>query len=335
MTVVIYGAGAIGGVLGARLAAAGEDVTLIARGAHLDAIRRDGLRLDTPDGSEVFRLPAVEGPEELDLGPDDLVILTMKSNDTAAALARLRTAAPPETPIICAQNGVANERMALRLFANVYGVCVIFPATHLEPGVVEAQSTPITGLLDLGRYPSGVDETAERIAAMFKAATFESVARPDIMRWKYRKLIMNLGNAVQAVCVRDDDGTALIDRIRAEATQVFAAAGIDVVPEAEEEARRANILQVKPVRGRTRDGGSSWQSLRRRSGSIESDYLNGEIVLLGRLHGVPTPANELIRRHAVHCAIERRPPGTVPARELLNQLDRMDPDRAADAGASG
>ena len=72
--------------------------------------------------------------------------------------------------------------------------------------------------------------------------------------------------------------------------------------------------------GRPRSGGSSWQSLERGTGAIETDYLNGEIVWLGRQHAVDTPANELIRREAVRAARERRPPNTVPARELLDRL---------------
>lgn len=271
----------------------------------------------------MFDLPAVAGPEELEFSDEDVVILTMKSNDTAAALERLRDCAGPDLPVVCAQNGVANERTALRLFANVYGVCVMFPAAHLEPGVVEAQSTPITGLLDIGSYPAGLDETARSVAATLRAATFESEPRTDIMRWKYNKLLKNLGNAVQAVCARDPDGAALVDLIRNEGMACLQAAGIDPVTDEEDEVRRGGLLQVKPVGGRSRTGGSSWQSLHRATGSIETDYLNGEIVLLGRLHGVPTPANELIRRAAIQLAAERRPPGSVPARDLLSRLEQL------------
>src|SRR5690606_18048315 len=77
---------------------------------------------------------------------------------------------------------------------------VVCPASHLEPGVVAAHSAPVTGILDLGRYPSSVDDTARALATALQGATFSSEAVPDIMRWKYRKLIVNLGNAVDAVC---------------------------------------------------------------------------------------------------------------------------------------
>src|SRR5438034_1392911 len=81
-------------------------------------------------------------------------------------------AVPPSIRVVCAQNGVENERQAARWFAHVYGMCVMLPATHLEPGVVVAHSAPITGLLDVGRYPYGVDDVAIAIADDLSASTF-------------------------------------------------------------------------------------------------------------------------------------------------------------------
>ena len=80
----------------------------------------------------------------------------------------------------------------LRHFANTYAVCVMSPTSHIEPGVVIAQSAPVSGLLDIGRYPSGLDDRAHAIAAALNASTFHSIPRPDVMRWKYTKLLMNL-----------------------------------------------------------------------------------------------------------------------------------------------
>ncbi|MBM7788816.1 ketopantoate reductase family protein [Tenggerimyces flavus] len=317
MRFIVYGAGAIGGVLGARLAGAGKDVVLIARGAHLEAIRRDGLTVEAPSGRTVHPIKAAAHPAEIEWTQGDVALLAMKGMDTEAALRELAAVAPPETPIVCVQNGVANERAALRMFANVYGVCVMFPATHLEPGVVQAQSEPITGLLDLGRYPEGVDDTAEAIAAALRDATFESVPRPDIMRWKYTKLLMNLGNSIDALCGRDEDRSDVLARIREEGEAALAAAGITFTPWETDRERRGDLLQVKPINGQQRSGGSSWQSLARGTGSIEADYLNGEIVLLGRLHGVETPVNELARRLANQAARAGTPPGSFTPDRIL------------------
>lgn len=320
MRFVVYGAGAVGGVVGARLAQHGYGVALIARGPHLDAIRRHGLRIDDPDGSDVVELPAAGSPAELGLGEGDVVLLAMKTQDTAAALLELSAVAPPETPVVCMQNGVENERLALRHFARVYGVAVMSPTLFLQPGVVATYSTPNTGLLDLGRYPSGVDEVAEQVAAAFTASRFPSLARPDIMAWKYRKLILNLGNSVEAVCGPEARGGRLGELLAAEAEACLDAAGIERVTVEADLAHRGDRLSWHRVGGERRPGGSSWQSLARGTGSIEADHLNGEIVLLGRLHGVPTPANELIRRLANRLAADGARPGSVSESEVLAQL---------------
>ena len=317
MRFVIYGAGAVGGVIGARLHEAGRDVTLVARGAHLAAIRERGLRLQTPDGETAVRIPAVERASELELEDEDVVICAVKSQDTGAALGALAAVAPPALRVACAQNGVENERAALRLFANVYGIHVMLPATHLEPGVVQASSAPVTGLLDVGRYPSGADETARELSAAFAASTFDSRALADIMRWKHRKLIMNLGNAAEALIEPGPGQEEVARRAEDEGEACLRAAGIEFASRDEDRARRADLLRLRPVGGRERAGGSSWQSLARGTGTIEADFLNGEIVLLGRLHGVPTPVNEALQRSASRAAAARAAPGSLRADQFL------------------
>src|ERR1035438_983706 len=138
MRFVIFGAGAVGGVVGARLHQAGFGVTLIARGAHLEAIRRDGLTLLTPVERVTLTLPAAAHPAEVDWSDEDVVLLTTKSQDTLGALTGLRDAAGAAVPVVCVQNGVENERLALRLMDRVYGAVVMAPTAHLEPGTVES-----------------------------------------------------------------------------------------------------------------------------------------------------------------------------------------------------
>jgi 2-dehydropantoate 2-reductase len=300
-------------VLGGALATAGHEVALIARGAHLQAIRLDGLRIRTPDGEQTHRLPAMADPGEVDWRSDDVVLLAMKSMDTAAALRALAARADPGTAVVCVQNGVANEPEALRMFGNVYGVCVILPAEHLTPGIVTAYSAPTPGILDLGRYPEPAvdapDPTGERIAAAFVAGGFRAELRPDIMRWKYAKLLTNLGNAIEAICGPVAGTEEPVRRVRAEGEAVLRAAGIPFATEAEDTGHRGDALQIRPVAGGQRGGGSSWQSLVRGTGSIESDYLNGEIVLLGRQHRIATPVNECARQLANAYARDGVPPG--------------------------
>lgn len=322
MRFIVYGAGAIGGVIAARLYQAGHEVRLIARGAHFAAIQRSGLRLETPTETAILPIPAVDHPDAVEWTGDDVVLLAMKGQDTLEAVRALASAAPPTTPIVCAQNGVENERTALRWFARVYGVCVMFPASHLEPGVVQAFSTPVTGLLDLGRWPRETDDITEAIAAAFTAATFSSRAIPDIARWKYAKLLSNLGNACEAICGPSARRGALSEMARREGEACLRAAGIDFAGEAEDAERRGNLVNRQPIAGRARGGSSTWQSLERRAGSIETDYLNGEIALLGRLHGVPTPLNALLCRLANELARAGVPPRRMSAEDVLTMLDQ-------------
>ncbi len=320
MRFVVYGAGAIGGVVGARLFQHDHDVVLIARGAHYEAIRDRGLRFRSPDDDVTLAVPVVDHPARLDLTGDDVVILAVKSQDTTDACAALRACGPPELAVACFQNGVENERVALRHFADTYAVCVMCPTSHVDPGVVIAQSAPVSGLLDIGRYPHGLDDRAQQIAAALNASTFHSIPRPDVMRWKYTKLLMNLANSIEATVAPDPRVKDLVGLVRSEGEACLRAAGIDFASAEEDKERRADRMQVRPVDGRHRGGGSSWQSLARGTRSIESDYLNGEIVMLGRMHGVATPANALMQRVANEQARSGAQPKSLPIEVLLTAL---------------
>jgi 2-dehydropantoate 2-reductase len=328
MRFVVVGAGAIGGVVGGRLHQAGFDITLVARGEHGKALRDRGLVLESPEETTTLRIPALADPAELDWdgdGADAVVLLAVKGQHTDHVLAQLATA-PPSTAVVCMQNGVENERRVLRHFAHTYAMCVMCPATQLRPGVVQVHSAPVSGLLDLGRYPGGLDERAEAVAEAIASATFQSVARPDIMRWKYRKLLMNLANAVEALCGPEARFGALARAAFREGTVALEAAGIDVVSAEEDRERRGDSLGMAPTSSGEWRGGSSWQSLARGTGSIEAEYLNGEIVLLGRLHGVPTPVNALLQDLALRAAAEGAPPGSMSL-EVLDELAGLPPEQ--------
>ncbi|MCL6673024.1 ketopantoate reductase family protein [Streptomyces panaciradicis] len=331
MRYIIIGAGAVGGAIGGRLAGAGHEVVAVARGAHLAALREDGLRLTVPDGRHTYRLPAVEDPDELGaLRADDVLVLAVKTQDTAAALAAWGPApvagggtAAERLPLLCAQNGVEGQRLALRVFRHVYGVCVWLPATFVEPGRISAAGAPLTGILHVGRYPHGTDETVRRIAADLEKTRFlEAPVVPDVTRWQYAKLLSNLANALEAVSsAAGDRAGELYRRVRAEGEAVLDAAGIAYASAQEQRETRGHKVDPVPLDGAPRGGGSSWQSLTRGTGTIEADHLNGEIALLGRLHGVPTPLNELLQRLANTFAREHRAAGSMPVEELVRLAD--------------
>jgi 2-dehydropantoate 2-reductase len=318
MRFVVVGAGAIGGAVGGRLFERGYDVTLVARGDHGRALQ-SGLILEAPDGTASLPIPVVADPAQVswerDADGDPVVLLAVKGQHTDHALTQLG-AASASTPVVCMQNGVENERRVLRHFPNTYGMCVMCPATQLRPGVVQVHSAPVSGLLDLGRFPSGVDDRGRAIAAAIATTTFQSVARDDIMRWKYRKLLMNLANAVEALSGPEGRFSPLVREAQREGKEALAAAGIDVASSEEDRERRGDFLQIAPTSSGEWQGGSSWQSLARGAGSIEAEFLNGEIALLGALHGVPTPVNALLQRLACRAATEGAPAGSWRVEDL-------------------
>jgi 2-dehydropantoate 2-reductase len=319
MRYIIYGAGGVGGVLGGRLHQAGQDVVLIARGAHLEAIRRNGLRLVSPEDDVRLPIAAVEHPREIDFRADDAVILTMKTQDTERALLDLETSGGGDLPIVCCQNGVENERLAARRFARVYGMAVYIWTTFLESGTVIGNTAPISGVLDAGCYPTGVDPLIAQITETISGAHFVSRAKPTIMSLKYAKLLGNLGTAVPAItgdAIGSEPQRRLGSRMRDEALACYAAAGISIPDEAELQSTVSSLYRRVNIEGHPTGDGSTWQSIARGRDTVETDYLNGEIVLLGRLHGVPTPLNAVVRRLANQVAASKEQPGRYSAADL-------------------
>jgi 2-dehydropantoate 2-reductase len=316
MRYIIYGAGGIGGAIGGKLFKAGHEVVLICRGEQLAVIRRQGLTLKTPEETLQLAIRAVGHPRELVFTEQDVVILTMKSQDTELALRDLERAGGRDAAVICCQNGVDNERMVARRFSRVYGMVVWMPATYLEPGLVLNHATPIGGILDTGCYPQGVDSLVTQVMADFTACGFSAKPDPHIMRWKYTKLLSNLRNALQAICGLDAPGGDFARAVRNEALACYQAVGIESVPEEEMRERVQKEIKMASIQGHPRTGGSTWQSLVRGLPSVEVDYLNGEIVLLGKLHGIPTPYNHTLQRVVNEFARTGKQPGSLTVEQL-------------------
>jgi 2-dehydropantoate 2-reductase len=210
-------------------------------------------------------------------------------------------------PIFCFQNGVANEPLALRFFENVYGATVMLPADYDTPGEVTAYFAPKVGAFDIGRYPRGSDETVENLCRILNASGFIATLRNDVMSSKYRKLLANLRNIIDAVLGEPQLQETWHAKARAEAEAVLTGAGIVWD---KEDAMAREELAMSAVPGRARIGSSTLQSIVRGTGSLETDYLNGEIACLGRLHGVATPVNSAFCRLSIELASGRMQPRT-------------------------
>ena len=267
-----------------------------------DAARRSRPRGDPADSRSSTSPRASTG------APTTSCSSTTKTQDSTARSTRLAAAAGPDVPVVCVQNGVENERIALRRFAHVYAICVMLPGraprARRRRRVVGAGERACS---TSAAIPSGVDDvaTAGRGRAC-RAATFESIPRPDVMRWKYRKLLMNLANAVEALCEPGDDANELgrrgpPRRLRGAARRRAST------------SRRSKRIASGAATGSRpawrAGGGSTWQSLRRGTGSLETDYLNGEIALLR-----PTPRHGEPGERVAADGGERRGPAQAPAR---------------------
>lgn len=341
MRYVVVGAGAIGSGVGGLLADAGSDVVLVARGDHLRAMSEHGLLVRTPDRETACRPVVAAGPQDVRLTTDDVLVLTTKTHQAHEALQTWADApvhddsgavvgtAGERLPILTALNGVASEEIALRWFARVFGVCVWMPAVLTAPGEVVVRSAPVHAVLHTSRYPAVLadDRDAELLRGLaleWRRAGVEVPLPGDVMPWKYRKLIGNLGNAVQALLGDGAEGQDVAGAAREEALALYEAAGV-VMNSAEEEAAYRDALEVRPVPGAPAElGGSTWQSLQRGTGTVETDYLNGEIVALAHRLGRTAPINAALARLTRQAARQGRRPGDTTADALRAAVGLVD-----------
>lgn len=312
---VVVGAGAIGGVVAVGLVEAGHDVVVVARGAHLVAIRAHGLRRVDADGESTVDVDAHADVRSADVHTDDVVLLATKVHQAESVLDELLAVAGPGLRVATLQNGVDGERLALRRFRDVQAVLVNVPAVHLEPGVVEVHARTPRGLLDVGLATGGLDATSHLLTNAFSAAGFVSEATEQVMRRKWAKLAGNVGNALQVLCGTDRAAWwPLYEDLRAEALAVFAAAGID--PDVETQQARAAMVARADIGGRRRPGGSTWQSVVRGTGSVETAALNGEVVLQAHLHGTGAPLNSAVHALTRQVVDGNRVPGGTDVAEI-------------------
>lgn len=320
MRVIIFGVGAVGGVVAAALALEGVEVVGVARGARLAAIRDRGLLLRSHRGEHRLPLALVARATDLLPRPEDVILLATKSQDSAAALGDLRAAGYARQPVFCMQNGVANEDLALRFFANVHGINVMLPAEYLAPDEAVCFGRPNFGIFDIGRYPEGSDAADDRLARILTKAGIPTFVTETVMRNKYGKLLVNLGNIVEAALGRDAMEPKITQALRQEAMGIFAKVGVDWLDMGEGDPRRGTLMQFAALPGADRKGNSTTQSLLRGAGSVETDYLNGEVALIARRHGLDAPLNGRVTALATRLAREGKAAGTLTPAALAAEL---------------
>ena len=325
MRYIIYGAGGIGSIMGGHLARTGHDVVLIGRPGHINAVRENGLKLITPTGTYQLNIPAVTGPDQIGFTLDDVILLCAKGQDTEGAMKDLK-AVVDEIPVFCFQNGVRNEEIASAYFTRVYGVMVRVGAVYITDGEVVARRDP-PGWYIIGKYSEGTDELVEQVAEGIREAGYFVRMSADVMPYKWGKLMANLGNAVGAITSGDWESMMPLFRAASEeGAAIVAQAGIRWI--SQEDVAKSWPEITAPLRGQlqTEAQSSTWQSLARHQGSVETDFLNGEIVRVAERLGLKAPVNEKLAEITREMAEKQEPPGkyTVDQLSKLLGLDTTD-----------
>jgi len=291
--VLVLGAGAVGGYFGARFAEGGHDVTLVARGANLAALRRDGLTLQLP--GETRRLPGIGVVgDPADAPPADLVLVCVKSHDTAEAADALRAVVRHDTIVLSLQNGVENEDvLADRLGLPPLLVGLTFIGVELvAPGTVHYTGR---GEMLFGERDGSESSRARRLADACAAAAVPHQLRHDILAVAWEKLAWNaafnavttltgatVGEALDLPATRD-----LIVATMIETDAVATGAGILV--------RRHRLARVLAESAdQMPDFATSMLQDLRRGRRLEYDALNGAVVRAAGRAGVPAPLNRTL-----------------------------------------
>jgi 2-dehydropantoate 2-reductase len=292
MRIAVVGAGGQGGYFGGLLAESGEDVTLIDRGAHLEAIRSGGLTLRPPRGKPVtVRAVATDDPESV--GACDLVLVCVKTYHLDEALVGAAHLVGPVTAIVSVQNGID----APGVIAGVYGVSRVIAGVSYVAARVEEPGTVayggVTARLILGELSGANRERSEAVAAAFRSAGVdaESVDGIRIAMWEKLVLVAATGGVMALLrlpwgpVLDSRVGRALARGVMEEAEAVARARGVDLPDGTAERVfhfARANV--ARSTRSSMLDDLSNGRPL-------ELEALNGTIVRLGREAGVPTPLN--------------------------------------------
>lgn len=297
MKFAIYGAGGIGAYLGARLADVGHDVRLVARGDHLHALQRDGLRVESIQGDTSVNLPSTDDPA--DIGPVDYVLFTVKAYDTRDAAADLDPLIGPDTAVVSFQNGVDNEQWIADEVGEshvVGGVAYIF-STIKSPGVVEHTGGParfVYGELD--------GERTDRIEALHEALTesegIEAVLADDVREELWRKFAFICAQSGMTAATRKPIGRIeetpatweMYRRVIEEVVAVAVARGVDLPAETVDE-------WLDFARDLEPDAHSSLYYDLTHDKRLELDALNGSVVRHAAETAVDVPMNEAI--HAI------------------------------------
>jgi 2-dehydropantoate 2-reductase len=304
--VFVVGAGAIGASIGALLFETGVDCVLVVRDTeHGRALALRGVELRFPRTVRIIRVPTIAAVAAT---PDDLILLATMGHETDDALAGV----DPRVAVASFQNGNAPLEAISRRGHETIAAVVYVPADRRGPGVIALPGVPAPGAILLGGWPTGEGRFGQWLADRLRVAGIRAGIEDDIAPWVRAKLLVNLGGIVAALC--DDPPADVIAAAQSEARAVWQATGerFEEIPAL---VARTGELQIVPVHGHSRVGGSTRSALAR-GDRLETEYLHGPIIEAGRAASIPTPVNESLVRLADEAYEQRWAPAVMTAEEL-------------------
>ena len=321
---IIYGAGAVGSIIGGHMHKANKDIVLIANTHHVDAINKNGLELNTPDDKHILDIPAYNDISRIKpFKKDDVIFLTMKSQHVLRSLGQLRASTAKDLPIFCFQNGINTEALAQRIFTNIYGGVISMAGIFLKPGIVYDSVKNGRCFIEIGAYPRGIDRTSQKVADSLKDSGFAGGLNEEVMKAKGAKCLQSLGHALLAITDGKGDIDSFQRSLRLEAEHVWRRAGIEWenldMFKSRAGRERGEIIRNKIFQENSTMV-SSWQSLVKGMGNIEVRQINGDVVDLGRMLNIETPYNDIVCSVAQEMAINGEKPGKYSTQDLNRKI---------------
>ena len=295
MKIAMMGSGGVGGFFGGRLAKAGYDVSFIARGAHLKAMREHGLTIENKAQGDIH-VPKVHATDDpASLGPVDLVILSVKLWDTESAAQSIKPLVGPDTGVLSLQNGVIKDEILRRVFpesAVMGGVCYV--ATHISrPGVIDQVGT--MQRIIVGEYDGRASQRATFLHEALAKSGVTAELSSDVRRAIWEKYVFLVGLSATTASMRSTIGPiranpqtrAFLLELMRETVNVGRAHGVALAEDYAE-------ARLKFADGLPADMTSSMAHDLERGNPLEVNWLSGAVVKLGKEKGIPTPANSAV-----------------------------------------
>ena len=295
MKIAMMGSGGVGGFFGGRLAKAGYDVSFIARGAHLKAMREHGLTIENEAQGDIH-VPKVHATDDpASLGPVDLVILSVKLWDTESAAQSIKPIVGPTTGVLSLQNGVIKDEILRRVLpesAVMGGVCYV--ATHISrPGVIDQVGT--MQRIIVGEYDGRASERATFLHEALAKSGVTAELASDVRKAIWEKYVFLVGLSATTTAMRSTIGPirsnprarAFLLELMREVVNVGRAHGVALAEDYAE-------ARLKFADGLPADMTSSMAHDLERGNALEVNWLSGGVVKLGGEKGIPTPANSAV-----------------------------------------